>query len=89
MEAVIAAEMPSSVSRNDTGESTAVTISLANWASKIRADLERIHEEGLKPTTVISIRAAGVATTTSSSIPMPARHHTCAVFEATSRSRSP
>ncbi len=42
--------------RSDAGEDLAITISLnANWAAKIRSDLERIHSEGLRPSAVISV----------------------------------
>lgn len=49
--------------RSEAGEDLAITISLnAHWAAKIKSDLERIHSQGLTPSTVISVtnRAAGV-----------------------------
>jgi hypothetical protein len=42
--------------RSEAGEDLAITISLnASWAAKIRSDLERIHNQGLAPSTVISV----------------------------------
>jgi hypothetical protein len=42
--------------RADAGEDLAITISLnTSWAAKIRSDVERVHSQGFKPSTVISV----------------------------------
>jgi Restriction endonuclease len=42
--------------RADAGEDLAITISLnTSWAAKIRSDVELVHSQGFKPSTVISV----------------------------------